>query len=54
MLKSPLLKKYAAGKGPALKELTLKTLAVGRVIKSWTKKSPSGTGETVNDCEKIK
>ena len=58
MLQSPLLRKYCSSKGPAFKGANSKNSSC------WpgygppedgpkTKKSPSGTGETVNDCEKI-
>ena len=57
MLKSPLLKKYCGSKGPAFKGANSKNSSC------WpgygppedgpkTKKSPSGTGETVNNCVK--
>ncbi len=59
MLKSPLLKKYCGSakkvQGPAFKGANSENSSCW---KGWekvgTKKSPSGTGETVNDCEKIK
>ena len=57
MLKSPLLRKYCSSKGPAFKGANSKNSSC------WpgygppedgpkTKKSPSGTGETVNNCVK--
>ena len=55
MLKSPLLKKYCGSKGPAFKGANAKNSSCWKGYrKVGTKKSPSGTGETVNDCEKIK
>ena len=59
MLQSPLLRKYCGGaakvsKGPAFKGANSKnsTCWEGKK-KCGTKPSPSGTGETVNDCRPI-
>ena len=51
MLQSPLLKKYLGSQGPAFKgaNSTNSTCWEGKV-KVGTKPSPSGTGETVNNC----
>jgi len=60
MLKSPLLKKYCSGaakvsQGPAFKGANSKNSSCWKGYrKEGTKKSPSGTGETVNNCVKIK
>jgi len=56
MIKSPLLKKYCkSSQGPAFKGANSKNSSCWKGYKKvGTKKSPSGTGETVNDCEKIK
>ena len=54
MLKSPLLKKYCGSKGPAFKGANSKNSSCWKGYKKvGTKKSSSGTGETVNDCKKI-
>jgi hypothetical protein len=55
MLKSPLLKKYCGSKGPAFEGANSKNSSCWKGWKKvGEKKSPSGTGEIVNDCEKIK
>jgi hypothetical protein len=59
MLQSPLLKKYCGGpkkvsQGPAFKGANSKNSSCWKGYKKeGTKKSPSGTGETVNNCVKI-
>ena len=59
MLKSPLLKKYCGGaakisQGPAFKGANSSNSSCWKGYKKeGTKKSPSGTGETVNNCVKI-
>jgi len=59
MLQSPLLKKYCGGpakvsQGPAFKGANSKNSSCWKGYrKEGTKKSPSGTGETVNNCVKI-
>jgi len=56
MLKSPLLKKYCGGaarvsQGPAFKGANSKNSSCWEgKVKVGTKPSPSGTGETVNNC----
>ena len=55
MLTSPLLRKYFSSKGPAFKGANSKNSSCWKGYKKQgTKKSPSGTGETVNNCVKIK
>ena len=54
MITSPLLKKYLSS-GPAFKGANSKNSSCWKGYKKvGTKKSPSGTGETVNNCVKIK
>ena len=59
MLQSTLLKKYCGGpkkvsQGPAFKGANSKNSSCWKGYKKeGTKKSPSGTGETVNNCVKI-
>jgi len=54
MLNSPLLKKYCSSKGPAFKGANSSNSSCWKGYKKQgTKKSPSGTGETVNNCVKI-
>jgi len=51
MLKSPLLRKYCSSKGPAFKGANSKNSSCwDDKVKVGTKPSPSGTGETVNNC----
>ena len=53
MLQSPLLKKYLGSQGPAFKGANSKNSSCwDGYKKEGTKPSPSGTGETVNNCVK--
>ena len=51
MIKSPLLRKYCSSKGPTFRGANSKNSSCwDDKVKVGTKPSPSGTGETVNNC----